>query len=108
MRIVEPYWAFEAPPDGRDGAENFLDSSIGTAFVGICGAVGVIVAVVCIFRMINNTTRGRPGEGFKILIFGLVIGGLLFNLNITLDAIDSASGLVQDAFTSIDDITGSG
>ncbi|OLT35461.1 hypothetical protein BJF79_32400 [Actinomadura sp. CNU-125] len=94
----------EAP--GSDGAESFLDSSIGGAFERICGAVGIVIAVVCIFRMVNHMTRGKPGEGFKVFFFGLVLGGLLFDLSLTVNGIDSVSGLVGRAFDSIDSVTG--
>ena len=91
---------------GETGANNFLNSSIGTAVVGLCGAVGVIVVVVCIFRMIKHVTSGKPGEGFKILIFGLLIGGLLFDLKLTINGVKDMGSLIDKTFSSVSSVTG--
>ena len=105
MKFTEPYLPLAAPP-GEEGATDFLESSIGGVLEAVCGAVGVIIAVICIFRMINHITRGKPGDGFKTLVFGLIIGGMLFNLTMTIDAVGAMSGIVEDAFDSVESVTG--
>ena len=89
------------PRERRGGANNFLGSSIGKAVVGLCGAFGIIVAVICIMRMVKHVSGGKPGEGFKVLVFGLLIAGLLFNLNLTISGAQSMGGLVEKVFSSI-------
>lgn len=108
MDLSRLHQVLAVPTTGEDGATSFLESPIGKAFIGICGAVGIIIVVACIFRMIRHVTGGKPGEGFKILIFGLVIGGLLFNLNLTIDGVGQASNLVEAVFDSVGSITGTG
>lgn len=93
---------------GQQGASNFLQTTFGNAVVVICGAVGVLVAIVCIMRMIKHVSGGKPAEGFKVLIFGLVIASLLFDLNMTVSAAGTMGGLVNDAFSSVGQLTGTG
>ncbi|WP_141578173.1 hypothetical protein [Actinomadura sp. WMMA1423] len=98
-----------AAPIGDTGANSFLnDSPAGKALVAICGAVAVVIVVFAVFRMINGIGRGRPGEAFKSLIFGLLIGGLLFNLNLTLTGVNMMGDLVGKIFTSVDKVSNSG
>lgn len=89
---------------GDQGAQSFLDSPLGTALVGICGAVAIVVAITCIFRMIKHMSSGKPGEAFKTLAFGLVVGGMLFNLQMTISTTKAMSGLVTKAFDSFSKI----
>lgn len=91
---------------GETGANNFLNSSLGHAVVGLCGALGVVIAIVGILGMVRNLTRGRPGDSFKILIFGLMIGGLLFDLNLTITGVKDVGSLIGKAFDSFGSITG--
>ncbi len=92
---------------GDQGANNFLtNSDFGKALAMLCGAFGVLVVVACIFRMVKHITSGKPGEGFKVLVFGLVIGALLFDLNLTIKGVDQAGTLVGKAFNSISQVTG--
>ena len=90
---------------GEKGANTFLDQPAGKALIGICGAVGIVIVVICIFRMIKSVTSGRPGEGFKILIFGLVIGGLLFDLQVTITGVQDMSSLVGKIISSINSVS---
>jgi len=41
-----------------------------------------------------------------VLIFGLVIAGMLFNLNLTISGAKSMGGLVQKVFDSVTNVTG--
>lgn len=91
---------------GTQGANNFLDSSIGHAFEAVCGAAGVVIVVVCVIRMVNNVTKGRPGEGVRMLIYGLMIGGMLIDLSLTVKGVQAASKLVGEAVQSIGSVTG--
>jgi hypothetical protein len=50
----------------------------------------------------------RTGEGFKVLVFGLLIAGMLFDLSLTIDGAKAMSGLVGDLFDSVNDLTGNG
>ncbi|MFD0540701.1 hypothetical protein ACFQY7_49760 [Actinomadura luteofluorescens] len=61
-----------------------------------------------VFRMINGIGRGRPGEAFKSLIFALLIGGMLFNLGLTVQGVKMMSSLVGKIFTSVDQVGNSG
>jgi hypothetical protein len=98
-----------AAPIGDTGANSFLnDSAAGKALVAICGAVAVVIVVFAVFRMINGIGRGRPGEAFKSLIFGLLIGGLLFNLNLTITGVNMMGDLVGKIFSSVDSVSNSG
>ncbi|WP_433183112.1 hypothetical protein [Actinoallomurus sp. CA-150999] len=92
--------------DGGSGANNFLQSTIGTAVIGICGVIGLIIVVVCIMKMVKSVTNGRPGEGFKVFFWGLVVGGLLFRLDITVSAVGFMGGLIQKVFDSAGSVTG--
>ncbi|MBC6458086.1 hypothetical protein [Actinomadura sp. HBU206391] len=107
MKFTDSYFPLAEPP-GEDGATDFLESDFGGVLEAFCGAVGVIIAVICIFRMINHITRGKPGDGFKTLVFGLIIGGMLFNLTMTIDAVGAMSGIVESAFDSVESVTGTG
>jgi hypothetical protein len=91
---------------GEKGANSFLQSSIGTAVIGICGVVGIIIVVVCIMKMVKSVTNGRPGEGFKVFFWGLVVGGMLFRLDVTVSAVGYMSGLIQKVFDSAGSVTG--
>ncbi|GAA4613493.1 hypothetical protein GCM10023195_58400 [Actinoallomurus liliacearum] len=91
---------------GEDGANSFLGSDIGKAVIALCGVAGIIILVVCIFKMVKNVTNGRPGEGFKVFFWGLVVGGLLFRLDITVSAVSYMSGLLQKVFDSAQKVTG--
>ena len=95
-----------AAPVGDTGANSFLDSSAGQALVAICGAVAVVIVVISVFRMISGIGRGRPGEAFKALVFGLLIGGLLFNLNLTIDGVTAMSDMIGKVFDSVTSVTG--
>jgi hypothetical protein len=109
MKIIKPHSVLAVGAGGttgQTGINSFLVSPIGIAVIGICGVVGVLIVVTCIFKMVKSVTSGRPGEGFKVLIFGLVIGGLLFNLNVTVTAISSMSDLIKNVFDSTSQITG--
>lgn len=95
------------PPDGSTGANNFLDqSAAGKALVAICGAIAVVIVVISVFRMVNGIGRGRPGEAFKSLIFGLLIGALLFNLNLTITGVNLMADVAGKVISSFSDITG--
>lgn len=105
MKIIEAAGAgVLAVGTGDQGAQGFLDSDMGKALVGICGAVAIVVVIVCIFRMIKSMSSGKPGEAFKTLAFGLVVGGMLFNLQMTVDTTHAMSGLVTKAFASFSKI----
>lgn len=95
-----------AATTGEAGANDFLKSSIGKAVVAICGAIGIVIVVVCILRMVRSVTSGRPGEGFKILFFGLLIGGMLFDLGLTITGVKNMATLIGKFFDSANDITG--
>lgn len=108
MTIPGLYVLAEAP-DGSEGAKSFLETSAaGKALVAICGALAVVIVVIAVFRMISGIGRGRPGEAFKSLVFGLLVGGLLFNLQLTVDGVKFMGGIVEKVFSSAEDITGSG
>ncbi|WP_433467306.1 hypothetical protein ACQPZP_09325 [Spirillospora sp. CA-142024] len=97
-----------AAPVGDKGANSFLDDSpAGKALVAICGAIAVVIVVFGVFRMINGIGRGRPGEAFKSLIFALLIGGLLFNLNLTLTGVNMMGDLVGKVFSSVNTVSNS-
>lgn len=89
---------------GKDGANHFLSSPAGTALEAVCGAIAIVIVVISVLKMINGIGRGRPGEAFKSLVFGLVIGALLFNLSLTIDGVSAmakVAGKVIDSFSSI-------
>lgn len=95
-----------ADAPGEGGATSFLDSDIGKAVVRLCGAIALLIMVVSILRMVKSVTGGRPAEGFKVLLGGLLVGGLLINLNTTVDAVSSMSDLIENVFNSFDDVAG--
>ncbi|GAA2404328.1 hypothetical protein GCM10010191_10070 [Actinomadura vinacea] len=107
MTSVPGFQLLAAPAGdtGRSGAQEFLESPGGEALVAICGAVAVVIVVIAVFRMVNGIGRGRPGEAFRALTFGLLIGGLLFNLNLTIDGVEAMSGLVDKVFQSISKVS---
>jgi hypothetical protein len=99
-------YAARTVPVGEEGAKNFLgDSFAGAALVTICGAIAVVIVVIAILKMVNGIGRGRPGDAFKSLIFGLVIGGLLFDLNLTIMAVKAMGEVVGKVVQSWDDLT---
>ncbi|GAA4375317.1 hypothetical protein GCM10023088_32530 [Actinomadura verrucosospora] len=98
-----------AGPDlGTKGSDSFFDSPAGKALVAICGAIAVVIVVIGILRMVNGIGRGRPGEAFKSLMFALLIGGMLFNLGITVKGVNMMSGLVVKIFDSVNSVANSG
>jgi hypothetical protein len=104
MAVAEMYRVLAAPI-GEEGANNFLDSDAGKALVALCGALALVIVVIGIVRMVNGIGRGRPGDAFKSLTFALLIGGLLFNLNLTITGVKAMSDLTGKVFTSITSIT---
>ncbi|GAA1832454.1 hypothetical protein [Actinomadura chokoriensis] len=105
MSVVELHGVLAVPLDGKEGANGFLDSPAGEALIATCGAIAIIIVVIGIIRMVNGIGRGRPGEAFKSLVFALLIGGLLFNLNLTIAAVGAMSGLIAKVFESLTEIT---
>lgn len=107
---VPGFYVLAAPiGDGDAGATSFLtDSPAGKALVAICGAVAVIIVVIAVFRMISGIGRGRPGEAFKALVFGLLIGGLLFNLNLTITGVKAMGDFTGKVFESVTKVGNSG
>ncbi|MEO3826346.1 hypothetical protein [Actinomadura sp. B10D3] len=95
-----------APPDGSEGADTFFETDIGEAIVKLCGAIAVVIMLLGIFRMVRGMGRGRPVEAFRALGFGLVIGALLFNLSITVDAAQVVADLLKKLMESITEIGG--
>ncbi|GAA4096778.1 MULTISPECIES: hypothetical protein [Actinomadura] len=83
------------------------DSPAGRALVAICGALAVVIVVFAVFRMVNGIGRGRPGEAFRSLTFGLLIGGLLFNLNLTTSGVRAMGDIVGKVFESITTVSNS-
>lgn len=106
MDISRAHHVLAAGINGEGGANGFLTSPIGKTFSAICGVVAIVIVVTCVLRMIRSVTTGRPGEGFRVLTFGLVIGGLLFDLSITVSAVHYMSDLIKKIFDSTDQITG--
>lgn len=103
--MLDPGFILLAGPDiGDKGAESFFTSPAGKALTAICGAIAVVIVVFGVFRMINGIGRGRPGEAFKSLIFALLIGGMLFNLGVTVQGVKMMSKLVGKVFTSVDQV----
>lgn len=109
MRMSGLYAAhpLAASPDGSKGANSFLSSSAGTALIAICGAIAIVIVVISVLKMINGIGRGRPGEAFKSLVFGLVIGALLFNLNLTIDGVSAMAKVAGKVISSFSSIAGS-
>ncbi|MEU9841096.1 hypothetical protein AB0C69_17915 [Actinomadura sp. NPDC048032] len=105
---VPGFHILAGPELGQTGANSFFDSPAGKALVAICGAIAVVIVVFGVFRMINGIGRGRPGEAFKSLIFALLIGGMLFNLGLTVQGVKMMSSLVGKIFTSVDQVGNSG
>ncbi|WP_173097336.1 hypothetical protein [Actinomadura verrucosospora] len=104
MAVAELYGVLAAPI-GEQGANDFLDSDAGKALMALCGALALVIVVIGIVRMVNGIGRGRPGEAFKSLVFALLIGGLLFNLKLTITGVKAMSGLTEKVFTSITSVT---
>jgi hypothetical protein len=104
--IVGHLTVLAAPPGGQEGANTFLDSGAGQALQKVCGAVSLIILVSCIFSMVRYFTRGNHAQGFKIITGGLVIGGLLFNLSLTVTGIQTFSGIIGKVFESLDSLVG--
>ncbi len=104
--VVPDLHTLAEEPAGSEGASTFLDSTAGKALSAICGAIAIVIVVVAILRMISGIGRGRPGEAFKSLVFGLLIGGLLFNLKFTIDAVGWMAGIVEKVFESVKQVTG--
>lgn len=96
-----------AAPIGDQGATDFLGTDAGKALVAICGALALIIVVIGVIRMVNGIGRGRPGDAFKSLTFALIIGGLLFDLNLTISGVKVMSNITGKVFTSIDSLVGS-
>lgn len=101
MSVAELHSVLAVSVNGSKGANGFLDSPAGQVLITVCGALAIIVVVIGIIRMMNGIGRGRPGAAFKSLAFALLVGGLLFNLNVTITAVDAMSGLITKVFDSI-------
>lgn len=93
---------------GEQGAKSFLDDTdAGKALVALCGAVALVIVVIGIFRMVTSIGRGRLSDAFKQLVFSLLIGGLLFNLNLTITGVKTMSDLTGKVFSSVTQVVGS-
>jgi hypothetical protein len=95
-----------AAPIGDQGATDFLGTDAGNALIAICGALGLIIVVIGIIRMVNGIGRGRPGDAFKSLTFALLIGGLLFDLQLTVKGANVMSDITGEIFDSITQLVG--
>ncbi|WP_395105140.1 hypothetical protein [Actinomadura sp. SCN-SB] len=97
------------PPDGAEGgANNFLESTLGKGIAAGCGAVAVIVGLICILTLVRHVSAGRAGEGFKKLLFGLTVCGLLFNLDFTVEGSKFMGAVAGAVFESVTSATGLG
>jgi hypothetical protein len=92
---------------GNQGASSFLGTDAGKALIAICGALALIIVVIGVIRMVNGIGRGRPGDAFRSLTFALIIGGLLFDLNLTISGVNVMSNITGKVFDSISDLVGS-
>lgn len=105
---AEPILYYAATVDegqGRAGADNFLNSAIGTVFLSLFGVAGIVVIAIAIIKSVGGFMGGKIGKSIGILVGGLLIGGLCFSLAFLPDLIEVFQGLWKDIVRSVDDLT---
>lgn len=91
-----------ADTEASETAENFLDSALGNIIVAICGAIGIIVALVGILKAIGAFAKGRVGEGFKYIVMTALLAAILFSVRAIPDMLATLGGWVESAMDSLD------
>jgi hypothetical protein len=95
-----------AATSGEGGANSFLNSSLGTAVTALCGAAGVLVVLSCIFKVIKHVTSGKAAEAFKVIVFGFLLAGALFQPQLAITGAKTAASFLQKALQSFSSVTG--
>lgn len=85
---------------GETGANNFLDSTLGTWIKAIAGAAGLLVALFGVLKAIGAFLGGKMGQGFKVILGTVVLAGILFNLGLLIDFASWLSTIIGDAISS--------
>ncbi|MFD0856748.1 hypothetical protein ACFQ07_31235 [Actinomadura adrarensis] len=95
-----------AAPIGEEGANSFLETPAGTAVKATCGALGLIIGLVGVVRMMSSLGRGRVGQAFQTLIFCWFLAGLLFSPGLTINAASFFSDVTGKLLCSVSEVAG--
>ena len=90
---------------GETGANDFLDSQIGTVITALAGAAGLLVCLIGVFKAVGAFLNGKMGQGFKVILGTAVLAGILFNLGLVVDLVSWLGDLIGDLIDSGQDIT---
>lgn len=100
--ILDLFMAADA--SASSAATNFLNSAFGKFIVALGGAVGLLVAVVGLFKSIGKFINGRVGEGFKVIAITVLLAGILFSISSLPTIINWAADLVGNIITTLSNI----
>ena len=87
--------------DGQAAATKFLDTPLGTFFVVILGAIGVVAGGFFIIKAIPLFSRQQVAKGLMQIFLGVIIMALLFNIRITIDWANAAQGLFSSGSSTV-------
>ncbi|URM98918.1 hypothetical protein LUW76_33845 [Actinomadura madurae] len=93
---------------GEEGANNFLDSPIGGVVTAFCGAMGVIVGLYCLVKMITHVIGGKVLDAVKVFFYGLFIVAILMQPQLVVAGGGSVTGIIEKIFDSVDSVSGAG
>ena len=88
-----------------DGANDFLDTTLGITIRAIAGAFGLVVALFGVFKAIGSFLSGRMGQGFKVILGTILLAGILFRLDLLIQFGGWLGDLVGDAIISGEDLS---
>lgn len=93
---------------GSSGADEFLDTSLGKTIQALAGALGLLVALIGVFKAIGSFISGKIGAGIKVIVGTIFIAGILFNLGFLIDFASWLSDIVGNALSSAEETGNSG
>lgn len=85
---------------GESGANNFLDSTLGTWVKALAGAAGLLVAIFGVLKAIGAFLGGKMGAGIRVIIGTVVLAGILFKLDLLIDFAGWLGDIIGDAISS--------
>lgn len=105
-----------APPGGettnaaKDAAQTSITNSAlwTNVIVPISIGLAVIVLLVGVYKVITQIASGKSQGAVKTILLTLLIGGLLFRVDLLFNLIDAAAGVVSSAISAITDLIGGG
>lgn len=85
-----------------DKGKGILDASngIGGPIKAIFAAIGVLIVIFTLFKLVKPLTNGKYPEAARNLAGGIIVAALCFNLNLPISMVTGVGGLLSTAWTS--------